>query len=116
MSLTVCAFRVIDDEWIDLKLPEVGGTSWLAGHEVKRWEFYGSEKSKSLGLMMLPSLAYGDIYAKGPKQLSALEAEVQILFDKFGQTDDYWHFRLGNILRAIEVAKPYGEQGMVVIW
>lgn len=115
MSLWVDAERFIDNEWMVLELPSTGGTPNLAGLERMRHDFYGSEESKSLGLKILPTLVDNDICAEGLEQLNALEAEVRILFDKFAPTDSHWHFRLGNILRAIEVAKPYGELGRVTI-
>jgi hypothetical protein len=115
MTLTVTAEHLVNRSWRILKLPEIGGTPTLAGFESTRYTFYGSEESKSLGLTILPTLAHTDIYAEGLDQLNALEAEVRILFDKFGPSESYWHFRLGNILRAIEAAKQYGELGRVVI-
>ena len=115
MSLLVNAYRIdANGRWIDL--PADQNNYDLAGFESTRRTFYGSEKSIQLGLKILPELAHNDIYAKGEEQLDALGAEVSVLRNSLDPSDDHWHFRLGNILRAIQLAKPYGDAGMVVIW
>ena len=118
MSLSVNAYHIdANGKWIDLETgPPEGPNYTLAGFESTRHTFYGSEKSIQLGLTILPGLANGDIYAKGEKQIAALNAEVKVLLENLDPSDDYWQFRLGNIIRAIEAAKPYGDAGMVVVW
>jgi hypothetical protein len=32
-----------------------------------------------------------------------------------GPEDDYWRFRLGNILQAVGAAEAFGDDGMVTI-
>ena len=117
MTLMVCAYRLAKGEWIDLDVPSpLGGEPTLAGLEATRFNFYGSDKAKRLGLKILPQLATNNIYAEGMEELDALRAEVKILFDNLDSSDDYWPFRLGNILRAIECAKQYGDAGRVFIF
>ena len=117
MTLMVCAHRLANGEWIDLDVPcPSGGEPTLAGFEATRFNFYGSDKANGLGLKILPQLAKDNIYAEGIEELDALQAEVQILFDSLDSSDDYWPFRLGNILRAIDCAKQYGDCGRVIIF
>jgi len=116
MTLMVCAYRLANGEWIDLDIPcPSGGEPTLAGFEATRFNFYGSDKAKRLGLTILPQLARGNICAEGTDELYALRAEVQILFDSLDPSDDYWPFRLGNILMTIETANKYGNAGRVTI-
>lgn len=78
----------------------------LAGFESTRWSFYGSEYTRSLGLVLLPTLAHANIHASGD-ELDVLEREVRILLDHLDFVEDrtYWSFRLNNILEAVRRAK-----------
>jgi len=81
----------------------------LAGLESTRNSFYGAERSKKLGLKLLPSLADHDIYASGP-DLEVLRNEVLLLLSHLEPNEtEYWSYRLRNILHAIDVASAYDD-------
>jgi hypothetical protein len=66
-------------------------------------------------LTILPGLENTDVWARG-RELTALKHEVERLVAALAPDDEeYWGFRLGNILQAIQAASTYGENGLVVI-
>ena len=83
----------------------------LAGVESSRLTFWGASKVKQLGLTLLPELAHGDIYAEGI-HLQQLERELEILSAHLSELckpdlQNYWRFRLANIIVAISIAKEH---------
>jgi hypothetical protein len=117
MTLTVHAYvRDSDGEMEFLPVPSSEGAPELAGIESTRYTFYGSVEARKLGLTILPMLAevYG-VHIEG-ENLNELQNEVETLLKSLSAPDEYWPFRLNNILRAIEVAKAHAPDGCVVIW
>ena len=117
MTLKVHAYVRDSDGGMEfLPVPSSEGAPELAGFESTRYTFYGSEEAKKLGLKILPTLAevYG-VHIEG-ETLNELKKEVEILLKCLSAVDEYWPFRLNNILRAIEVAKAHAPDGCVVIW
>ena len=87
----------------------------LAGFESTRTSFYGSKETKALGLRILPLLAKESmLYIEG-EELNELKNEVEILLRNLTASDDYWYFRLKNILLAIETAKAHNGNAGVAI-
>jgi hypothetical protein len=94
-------FESVETEYVDR----------MAGFESCRTDLWGHEAARSLGLVLLPSLADDDVYAEGV-DLDLLEREVQTLLanqDRLAQTTgyaaDYIESRCGNFLRAIAQAR-----------
>ena len=110
MSLLVSAYRRLPDghlEWIDM--PEPGAE--LAGFESTRKTFWGSTMAQRLGLRLVTELEHHDVYAEGDA-LAVLEHEIDILMKNlhlFPAHDGYWQQRLGNVKRAIEVARAISD-------
>jgi hypothetical protein len=118
MTLSVEAFYIDDDvQHIDIELPSDSSCNHLAGIESSRRTFYGSELAISLGLSLLPQLAESSMLEVTGETVEVLEAEVRLLLANLdGFNDDgYWLFRLNNILAMIELAKPFGDKGVVSI-
>ena len=92
-------------EWLEMP----SGFNELVGTEVTRKTFWGSDRLKSLGLNILPSLISTDIFAE-KNELGVLENEIDHLISNLssmykGEEFNYWNFRLSNIKEAIGVAK-----------
>lgn len=115
MSLIVLASKELPDG-STIDLAPTPPHNDLAGFESTRLSFYGSEYARSLGLVLLPTLAHGDIYASGD-DLAMLEREVRLLLDNLDPAADraYWSFRLNNILEAVRVAKAVSD-GLGIVY
>lgn len=92
----------------------------MAGFEVYRTTFYGSDLAKRLGLTLLPTLVVGNIYAEG-KQINQLKAEAEVMLreaaafaEQVGRDADHVEFYADNIRKACIRARKM--QGRVVIW
>lgn len=92
----------------------------LAGFESYRQQLYGSRAARALGLLLLPTLDGGDIYAEGAevKRLRA-EAElalahVESFVAEAEATVESLRPRFENIIAAARRAAEVG--GGVVIW
>jgi hypothetical protein len=105
MSLIVLAQKRLPDGSTEDLIPTPPHND-LAGFESTRLSFYGSERARNLGLVLLPVLAHQDIHASGA-DLAILERETRLLLDNLDVATDhaYWSFRLNNILEAIRLAK-----------
>lgn len=114
MTLLVTAYRITRDAEGE-KTEQIECSSNLAGTEETRATFFGQLGERSLGLVMLPSLATTDIYARG-YELKRLMDEVSLLMAHLTSAElTYWQFRLTNILQAIDAASAYGPDGLVII-
>jgi hypothetical protein len=118
MSLVVCVYKMDwDDKIGECKMEDMGFRRPIGGENWRRF-FYGSDKAKSLGLKLIPTLAQGDIYAGG-EELELLEQEIKIMKENLvslvgeGSEQKYAQ-RLEYILQAIEHAKSL--QAHVVLW
>ncbi len=113
MTLNVTAYRTIRDADGE-RLEEIDCPSDLAGFESTRSTFYAGPLARRLGLKLLPQLATANLTVWG-EDLAALRLEVLLLLEHLGPEDDYWRFRLGNILQAVGAAEAFGDDGMVTI-
>lgn len=84
---------------------------YMAGFEACRHNLWGHESARSLGLVLLPSLAHQNVYAEG-EDLDKLEAEVQkilsnleLLSNSTKYRADSIEFYCGNFLLAISRAR-----------
>ncbi|MBA3870739.1 MAG: hypothetical protein H0X30_16490 [Anaerolineae bacterium] len=119
MGMRVSVFKknVETGEW-EILNSDVGDA--LAGYEATRNELWGTEVISSLGLKLLPTLAYADLEVEG-NQILELEAEVNAVQDNVvliasnAPIDEYSILAITrNILKAIDRAKKI--DGGVVIW
>ncbi|MES2037209.1 MAG: hypothetical protein V4495_05185 [Pseudomonadota bacterium] len=78
----------------------------LAGPEIWRSSVYGSTKSVELGLSLLCTLKHQDILVLG-NDVVTLKTEAKTLLDALDHDETYQH-RLGNIIRACELAIAHG--------
>ncbi|NHZ94334.1 hypothetical protein [Massilia sp. CCM 8734] len=112
MTLGIDAYY-IDEHGKQVDLPL---SSALGGVESTRYSFYAGEKAIAAGLVLFPLLATEMwIEARGA-ELAILKREAHVMLGLLEDKERaYWEFRLGNILEAIELATPYGENGIVSI-
>lgn len=101
-------------EGVDVRIPLA---SDLAGFESARHNYYGSPRSRELGLELLPQLV--DLMwleVRGP-ELEQLKLEIAILLaqEPAGECGDFWRFRLENLRRAVDLAQAHGDTGYVLI-
>ncbi|MBC3907311.1 hypothetical protein [Undibacterium umbellatum] len=87
------------------EIPLPAGTE-LAGPEIWRSSVYGSPKSFELGLSLLCTLKRQDILVLG-SDIVTLKTETTTLLDALDHDETYQH-RLGNIIRACELAIAHG--------
>ena len=99
---------------------EAGPGSDLAGFEICRHKLWGHKSVRALGLLLLPTLAEGDIYAEGDA-IAQLEADVHQILKHLSDvsaktefTEEFIEHRCRNILEAAGRAREIG--GGVVIW
>lgn len=117
----VCVWRRDDDGELERveTPPRPGGEPTLGGFERWRTSFWGSDKVRGLGCVMLPLLATQDLWAEGADELEALAGEVNLLksrVDEFPGGADAYEFRLDNVLHAVAAAKKIeGDAGIVSI-
>ncbi len=97
------------------------GDRTLAGFEHCRHELWGARAVRSLGCILLPSLATQNVYAQGA-DLTQLAAECDLIISHLptiaaatGFLEDFIRFRTENIAEAVRQASTL-EHGMVVIW
>src|SRR6476646_2223983 len=105
VSLTVNAFKRGANGSMDLL--DVDHSDELAGFEVCRQKLWGHASVRALGLVVLPSLSAGDIYAEGDA-IPKLEAEVKTLLEHLavvavetGYDEAFITHRCQNILGAV---------------
>ena len=117
MTLIVLAYRRMPDNTLaDIPLDSAhDGDSTMAGFESMRWKFYDGEAASRLNLRLLPQLATADLWVEG-KHLADLNAETSLLLQNLAPEEvEYWSYRLGNIVNAIERASVFGDEGVVYI-
>ena len=117
MRVSVYKTNVETGKW-EILNSEVGDA--LVGSEATRTELWGTEVIRSLGLKLLPTLAYADLEVAG-HQILDLEVEVNAVQDNVAliashvPLDEYSILAITrNILKAIDRAKKV--EGGVVIW
>lgn len=113
----VLAYRRMADGSLGDILPDSArdGDSTLAGFESSRERFYGSDLAVRLNLKLLPGLIGSDLWVYG-NELPELRRETLLLLHNLAPDElEYWSYRLGNIINAIERASVFGEDGVVYI-
>ncbi|NHZ41705.1 hypothetical protein [Massilia aquatica] len=112
MTLSVTArYRDRNGDWNTLPL-----AYHVAGVETTRHSFYGSEVAIGAGLVLFPRLLDEPMLDLYGAELAELKREVLIMWDLLEEhSRAHWEERLGNILDAIELASPYGDDGNVII-
>lgn len=102
----------IDEMTGEEKRVDLGPGGDLAGVEVARSEFWGLPIMEELGLQIIPSLKYQDIFASG-EELDTLEHEANIILENISvivanqkmNALDYFTHRVTNILKAVAKAR-----------
>lgn len=119
MTLSVNVYTRNDTGAMQIVEP-AEGLHELAGFESYRHGLYGSEAARSLGFVLLPTLAASDIYAEG-EQVTQLQREAEIALANIARfeleartTAEHLRSRFQNIIRACKHAASIG--GGVVIW
>lgn len=118
MTLMVLAKRRMSDATcVNIPLdPTREGDSTMAGFESTRRNFYSAERAIRLNLKLFPELANSDLWVEGA-HLADLRAETMLLLQNLEPDEtQYWEYRLGNILNAIERASVFGDDGVVYIF
>ena len=119
MSLLVNNFIRLADE--SIALVDVSDHSEeLAGFENYRHSVFNSAAALELGLVMLPKLAFGDIYAEG-RDIGIIRSEalvilknIDIFATQIGVASGHLRLRMDNIVRACDRADS--PNCGVVIW
>ncbi|MEP7293015.1 MAG: hypothetical protein ABI835_14630 [Chloroflexota bacterium] len=111
MTLIICV-SYLDEITSEAKRVDLGSGGELFGFEVCRTEVWGKPIMHELGLKLIPSLQYTDIYVSG-KELDALEREAEVIIDNLNIVvpqqevfdEERLAFRVNNVLKAVSKAK-----------